>query len=181
MIGKTELRAAARAGREAFAPGDEAKNALSAILVAAIGKACCVAGYWPMAGEADPLPAIAEAAAAGARTALPLVADRVSPMRFIAWKPGDPVVTGWAGLRRPTSGEEVVPDLVLTPLLAFDRRLQRLGQGAGFYDRWFAEHPGVRRVGVAWSVQEVAEVAVDGWDIPLDAVATELELIGATS
>jgi 5-formyltetrahydrofolate cyclo-ligase len=58
-------------------------------------------------------------------------------------------------------------------LLAFDARLHRLGYGAGFYDRAFVALPGARRVGLAWSIQQVLTIADDRWDIALHAVATE--------
>ena len=66
---------------------------------------------------------------------------------------------------------------MLTPLVAFDRRGNRLGQGAGHYDRAFATLPSAWRVGVAWSVQECEELKADTWDIPLHAVVTEKEWI----
>ena len=72
---------------------------------------------------------------------------------------------------------ELTPDIVLTPLVGFDRRGTRLGQGAGHYDRAFAAHPAAWRVGIAWSVQEVDALPADAWDVPLHAIATEREWI----
>jgi 5-formyltetrahydrofolate cyclo-ligase len=71
----------------------------------------------------------------------------------------------------------VAPDLILTPLVAFDRSLARLGQGAGHYDRAFARYPLARRIGVAFSVQEVERLPTDAWDVPLHAIVTEREWI----
>ena len=58
-----------------------------------------------------------------------------------------------------------------------DRRGNRLGQGAGQYDRAFAAHPAAWRIGVAWSVQQVDALAPDPWDVPLHAIVTESEWI----
>ena len=67
----------------------------------------------------------------------------------------------------------MIPDIILTPMLAFDGRLNRLGQGAGYYDRVFARYPDAWRVGIAWSMQQVSALTAESWDVPLHAVATE--------
>ena len=101
------------------------------------------------------------------------MSDRASPIRFLQWEPGDPLVAGPFGLSQPDGREEVAPDTILTPLIGFDARLNRLGQGAAHYDRAFARYPDAWRVGVAWSVQQVPAVPTDIWDVPLHAVITE--------
>ncbi len=73
----------------------------------------------------------------------------------------------------PASLPRVSPDVIITPLLAFDAALGRLGQGAGHYDRAFAEFPNALRIGIAWSIQQVEALPLDPWDMPLDAVVTE--------
>lgn len=135
-----------------------------------------VASYVPIGGEADPTPLTDAAAAAGCRIALPHVVDRATPIRFLA--ADDPLVDGPFGLRQPAANAEALePTLILTPLVAFDRAGNRLGQGAGHYDRAFAQHPQAWRIGVAWSVQEVEAVRADTWDVPLHAIVTEKEWI----
>lgn len=87
-------------------------------------------------------------------------------------------VPGPFGIQQPSAGSPVLtPDIILTPLVAFDRAGRRLGQGAAYYDRAFAALPEAWRVGVAWSVQETECVPVDPWDVPLHAIATEKEWI----
>jgi 5-formyltetrahydrofolate cyclo-ligase len=100
-------------------------------------------------------------------------------MRFLAWSPGEPLLPGRHGIEQPdlAAAPEVAPDLFLAPLLGFDRRLHRLGQGAGYYDRAFARYPDAIRVGIAWHVQECDFVPDDPWDVPLHAVLTEREWI----
>ena len=95
-------------------------------------------------------------------------------MRFLAWQVGDPLVAGPSGLLQPAADTKaVVPDTILVPLIGFDRALNRLGQGAGYYDRAFATLTDARRIGLAWSVQELSALPCDPWDEPLHAIATE--------
>ena len=139
--------------------------------------ALIVASYAPMGGEADPAPFAKAALAAGARLALPHVVDRATPLRFLAWD-GHAHEPGPYGLRNPPGGApEVVPDLILTPLVGFDRSGNRIGQGAGHYDRAFATFPEAIRIGIAWSVQQLPPLTPDPWDVPLQAIATEQEWI----
>lgn len=137
-----------------------------------------VASYVPIGSEADPAPLARAALEAGCIVALPHVVDRATPIRFLAWATDLPLDAGPFGLSQPAaSAPELAPDMILTPLLGFDRRGNRIGQGAGHYDRAFALHPAAWRVGVAWSVQEVEAIAPDPWDVPLHAIATEREWI----
>ncbi len=71
----------------------------------------------------------------------------------------------------------VAPDVIIAPMLAFDRSMHRLGQGGGHYDRTFAQYPDVPRIGLAWSVQETDSVPVQPHDIQLDMIVTESEII----
>ncbi len=99
-------------------------------------------------------------------------------MRFLVWRPGEPLEAGPAGLLQPAAdGEMVEPDVMLLPLIGFDRGLHRLGQGAGYYDRACAGLPDARRIGLGWNVQEWAALPCDPWDVPLHAVATQREWI----
>jgi 5-formyltetrahydrofolate cyclo-ligase len=187
MMTKAELRLLLRERRSrhvALLRGQgllEAANAaLTTRVIARLGEARVVSAYLSDGEEADPLPILAAAAARGITTALPRVTRRDAPMRFHRWAPGDPLLAGPLRLRQPPpDSAEVEPDLILTPLVGFDRTLARLGQGAAFYDRAFAAHPGARRIGIAWSAQEAELIPTDPWDMPLHAVATELEWIEA--
>lgn len=182
---KAAMRAAVRERRAAWVAALDAQARALAFrtpptpLRALIESAGCIAGYAALADEADPAALLAWAAAAGRTIALPYVERRAVPMRFLRWQPGAPLLPGPMGLMQPDIGtaEEVAPDLILAPLIAFDRRLHRLGQGAAFYDRAFARFPAATRIGIGWSVQEVPAVPDDPWDMPLDAVLTEREWI----
>jgi 5-formyltetrahydrofolate cyclo-ligase len=173
---KPALRARMRAVRDAFAAGAPGAVLLPEPFVSRLRPGLVVASYVPMGGEADAAPLATVAKQAGALLALPHVVDRAMPIRFLA--AGDLLVAGPFGLRQPPSeSPELAPDIILTPLVAFDRRLNRLGQGAGHYDRAFAAHPHAWRVGVAWSVQQVEALSADPWDVPLHALATERDWI----
>ena len=175
MIDKPTLRATLRAARDRTPEGT---ILVPAVFVDRLAAGMIVAGYVPIGSEADPAPLLRAAAAAGCAIALPHIVDRSTPLRFLAWCEGDPLVPGPFGLSQPdTTAAEVVPDIVLTPLVGFDRRGNRLGQGAGYYDRAFACHPRAWRVGVALAVQEVDSVPTDAWDVPLHAIVNEQEWI----
>jgi 5-formyltetrahydrofolate cyclo-ligase len=114
----------------------------------------------------------------GKTLALPRVIDRLGSMDFLAWTPEDQLHPGLYGTHHPEpSGPAVAPDAIIAPLLGFDRAMNRLGQGGGYYDRAFARFPDALRIGLAWSVQEQDALPADPWDLPLDIILTEIELI----
>lgn len=173
---KATLRATLRARRRAIV--DRAPLPVPSPFRALLHPGAIVASYRPVVGEADPAPFEHAALAAGCTLALPHVVDRATPLRFLGAGDAVALEDGPFGLRNPPAHwDEVAPTIILTPLVGFDRRGNRLGQGAGHYDRAFAAHPAARRIGIAWSVQEVARLPADSWDVPLHAIATEREWI----
>jgi 5-formyltetrahydrofolate cyclo-ligase len=173
-----------RARRAEFVAGlsdDEygtATQALADRVISRLGPARILAGYISIGDEFDPAAILAVAAAVGVTIALPHVTDVSQRMRFLAWRPSDPLLPGPYGLLQPpVDAESLAPDVVLLPLIGFDRALHRLGQGAGHYDRALEALPDARRIGLAWSVQELPSLPQDPWDIALHAVATEQEWI----
>ncbi len=174
MIDKLALRAQLRAERDAFAITASEAILAPPHFVARLQPGMIVATYVGIGSEADPTQLAAAAAERGCALALPFVIGRAEPLRFLAWQMGEPLVDGPFGLRQPhPDSPEIAPDVILTPLVGFDARLNRLGQGAAHYDRAFARYPDAWRVGVAWSVQEVPAIPSDIWDVPLHAVITE--------
>lgn len=181
---KAALRAEMRAVRARFLRGLAAAERArleaqaAALLMPLIAGARVVAFYHAIGDELGCGPAMSAAAAAGIELALPHVQDRATPMRFLRWAPGEPLDSGWRGLLQPPADSpDMNPDMIIAPLLGFDSHMQRLGQGAGFYDRAFARLPGVKKIGWGWSVQQLARIACDPWDVPLDAVVTEAGVI----
>ena len=175
---KQSIRREARAARDAFVATNPIALSPPPAITNRFGPGVIVAAYLPIGSEADPAPLVAAARAAGATLALPHVEGRSTPMRFLEWRVDAELVSGPFGLTQPAAdAPETAPDIILTPLVAYDRTLHRLGQGAGFYDRVFARYPDAWRIGVAWSAQEVAAVPTDPWDMPLHALLNEHEFL----
>jgi 5-formyltetrahydrofolate cyclo-ligase len=135
-----------------------------------------IGGFWPLAGEIDIRPLLAALHARGHIIGLPHTPPRGQPLTFHAWQPGDDLRPGRFGTC-VAAGPPVTPDVLLVPLLAFDRRGQRLGYGGGYYDRTIAALPGVYTIGCAYAVQEIPAVPSGPTDMKLDKVATERGLI----
>jgi 5-formyltetrahydrofolate cyclo-ligase len=135
-----------------------------------------LAGYMPMRGEADPLPAMA---AHRGTVCVPVIEARGAPLRFRVWTPDAAMVAGDFGALVPAEGAWCVPEVLIVPLLAYDGHGMRLGYGGGFYDRTLAALRAagpVLAVGLAFAAQEVPEVPTEPTDAPLDAVLTEAGL-----
>lgn len=128
-------------------------------------------------GEIDTAPLLARLHAIGVPLCLPVIARKAAPLTFRAWAPGEPLEERRFGLLEPgEAAAEVEPDLLFTPLAAFDARGYRLGYGGGFYDRTLAKLRARRpttAIGLAFAVQEVTRVPIDPFDQPLDGVLTE--------
>lgn len=183
-LSKPALRAELRAARDAFVldlePGERERleAAAAARLMRAAGGARSIAFYIAVGSEMGCAAAIDAAIARGIAVALPRVEARAAPMRFLLWRPGDPLEPGWRGLLQPPAeSAEIRPELVVAPLLGFDSALNRIGQGAGFYDRAFAALPHAEKIGWGWSIQQRPAIGCDPWDVPLDAVVTEAGII----
>jgi 5-formyltetrahydrofolate cyclo-ligase len=177
---KAGLRSAAIAAREALT--DEQRAAAAQALAAhglpvAITPGMVVSGYAPIRSEIDPTPLMLKLVAQGARLALPTVTARGQALTFRAWSPHDRMVLGSLGIPEPSPGAaELVPDLMLVPLAAFDRLGHRIGYGAGHYDYTFAhlrKAKAVIGIGVAFAVQEIEAVPALAHDVALDYVLTE--------
>ncbi len=185
---KNMLRTAALVRRDAL--NDLAREAAAQRFAAFadifdITPSTVVAGYMPMRNEADPLPLMRALAARGAQLALPAVLARDAPLIFRVWREGDALIAGPFGTRHPVEATpQLVPDFVLVPLAAFDRRGHRIGYGGGYYDRTLAvlraQKP-VVAAGVAFAVQEVETVPASHHDAVLDVVLTDLECIDLRS
>ncbi|AMO71469.1 hypothetical protein AZE99_06040 [Sphingorhabdus sp. M41] len=113
----------------------------------------------------------------GKTTAFPVVVGN-SPLEFRKVDNLDLLEAGFRNISEPNANcPTVTPDLIIAPMVAFDRSMGRLGQGGGHYDRTFAKYPQAKRIGFAWSVQEADAVPVQAHDAPLDMIVTESEII----
>ena len=183
MSDKSILRVRARAHRRALAAAmPDAGHAL-ATFHGCFSAFRIVAVYNAIGAELNPEPLARALLTAGSSLCLPVVVARDTPMVFRRWLPGDLLTKDEAGCLAPLPGaERVDPDLVLTPLLAFDRAGTRLGQGGGYYDRTFEARPHVARIGLAYADQEVDWLPAEAHDMALQGVLTEkgLRAFGST-
>jgi 5-formyltetrahydrofolate cyclo-ligase len=177
---KAEIRFAAMARREALPATERAAAALAvaaAGLPAAVGPGMVISGYSPLKSEISPLPLLRRCAEAGATLALPVVIGRGQPLVMRAWSFGAPLRSGVWGIREPMmEAQEILPDILLVPLLAFDRAGHRIGYGAGYYDMTISRLRALKSItaiGIAFAAQEIAEVPISPHDAALDFVLTE--------
>ncbi len=183
---KTALRVQMRALRRRLAEEapDAAERAARRLPLSRFTRFRIIAAYRPQGAELDPTPvldAILGFVPGSARAALPVAVDAKSPLHFRLWRAGDGLTPDACDIPAPPpSAPEVAPNLILTPLLAFDRRGGRLGQGGGHYDRTLAALRAVKPVfvlGLAFAGQEVDAVPMGRHDQPLDAILTETAYI----
>lgn len=172
---KRELRAAMRAERKRLSGLDATAAFRVADHAADLPPGAVVAVYRAIGTELDAAPLSAALAAARRDLCLPVVVDADGPMVFRRWSPGEPLEPDLFGVPAPLSlADAIEPDLIVTPLLAFDARGWRLGQGGGHYDRTFAAVPAATRIGLAYAGQEVAGLEVEPHDVRLHGVLTEM-------
>jgi 5,10-methenyltetrahydrofolate synthetase len=142
-----------------------------------------VSAYWPLKGEPNLRHFLEGVAARGGACALPVVVAQGQPLVFRAWSPGDRLVRGIWDI--PVPGEEapeVIPDIVIAPVVGFDRECFRLGFGGGFFDRTLAAMAVRPRLyGVGYSFAAIPTIFPQWHDIPLDAVITERGPVGPAS
>ncbi len=177
---KAALRTALFARRKA-AHGDAARDAAAnARLLALIGAAegRVVSGFRPIRTEIDPTAAMTALQKAGARLCVPVIAAKGAPLRFREWSPEAAMERGEFGAEIPAAGDWMEPEILIVPLLGWDREGRRLGYGGGFYDRTLARLRAkgtARAVGFAYAAQEVSAVPAGPEDERLDAIVTERE------
>jgi 5-formyltetrahydrofolate cyclo-ligase len=181
---KDKLRQDAVARRGAI-PADVRQAAAAAIAARqfplAIGPGTIVSGFMPLKSEINPLPLLQKLGEDGVTLALPAIAGRGKPLIMRAWQFGAPLDRGQWGIREPKpEAPEVDPDILLVPLLAFDRAGHRIGYGAGYYDMTIARLRAIKPVtaiGIAFAAQEIDAVPATPRDARLDLVLTEREAI----
>lgn len=133
-----------------------------------------VGSYWPFRGEPDLRNWAIRVVERGGRIALPVVIRKGWPLEFRQWSPGDPLERGLWDILVPSRGPSVQPDVVIAPLVGFDRDNYRLGYGGGFFDRTLAVLP--RRafvVGVGYEAGRIPTIYPQPHDIPMDAIVTD--------
>ncbi|MBT9244016.1 5-formyltetrahydrofolate cyclo-ligase [Gemmobacter fulvus] len=174
---KAEARSAGFAARKAaFDKGKgQAAELLADWLAPHAGRA--LSGYMAMRTEIDPLAAMA---AHQGPVCVPVIMGKGQPLKFREWTPGCAMVEGAFGAFIPAEGAWIEPEVLIVPLVGWDRRGYRLGYGGGFYDRTLellrSKRPTLA-VGFAFAAQEVPDVPIEPTDQRLDAIVTEAGVI----
>ncbi|MFN3548182.1 MAG: 5-formyltetrahydrofolate cyclo-ligase [Mesorhizobium sp.] len=149
---------------------------IAAGLDAAVGdpRGRVVSLYWPFRGEPDLRPWLASIVERGGVAALPVVVEKGQPLVFRVYRPEDPLEKGVWNIPIPARGREVVPDVVVAPVVGFDAAKFRLGYGGGFFDRTLAAmsfKPQV--IGAGYDLQAIPTIHAQPHDIPMDLIVTE--------
>jgi 5-formyltetrahydrofolate cyclo-ligase len=188
---KTELRRHALARRDlvTHAEAHEAARAVARRGLALVEERAAKEGperpvvsvYWPIRSELNTRPLIEALSQKGYQVVLPVMHKVRHPLVFREFSPGDDLVKGPFGLSEPADDKPARdPDIVFSPLAAFDRKGFRLGYGGGIYDATLAELRPRKKViviGLAYSRQEADRVPTEPHDERLDYLMTERELI----
>ena len=98
-------------------------------------------------------------------------------MDFFSWSTNDPLVINKYGIPEPISDKIKYPDILLIPLVAYDKYLNRIGYGGGFYDRYIEKikkNKKITTIGLAYSFQKVKKIPIDRYDKKLDFIITEI-------
>ena len=140
-----------------------------------------VSGYWPLAEELDTLPTLQALHNAGHQVLLPVMQGAGKPLVFATWDPGDTLVAASFNTLAPAADKpRLVPEVMICPLLAFDRKGYRMGYGGGFYDRSIAQiqtSQELLTIGVAFAAQEVESIITGPYDMPFHTIVKEQEVI----
>lgn len=143
-----------------------------------------ISGYWPSGSEIDDRLLLIQLHGIGRSCCLPVVVQSDAPLLFRGWGPRVRLEPDIRGMMTPPPQEaEMEPDILFVPLLAFDRQGHRLGSGAGYYDRtlhMLRSRKKIVTIGLAYSIQEFAEIPSLPHDQPLDWIVTEREVIRVT-
>ncbi len=135
-----------------------------------------IAAYWPKGREFDPTHILEQALEKGFKCALPKVEADTKILKFIEWDNKAKLIKGAFGIMEPESNEEISPDIFVVPMLAFDRRGSRLGQGGGYYDATLSHYRGqkdITAVGIAYALQAVLfSLPVEAHDEKMDYILT---------
>ena len=176
MTSKQELRIAAREKRLALARPDFAEELARHAESLMLEKGTVVGGYHALPDEADPALLLERLVELGCHVAYPRVAGKGLPLEFHRIPDGEVLAPGVFGIHEPLDiWPRATPDVLLVPLLAFDRHGHRLGYGGGFYDRTIALLQ-VPAIGIAYAGQEVSALPAEDHDVKLNAVLTETGL-----
>ena len=133
-----------------------------------------VGGYYPYNYEIDSIHILDKFEKRKYRISLPKIRKN-SQMDFFQWSLNDPLIINKYGIPEPISKKTQYPDILLVPLVAYDKDLNRLGYGGGFYDRYIKKikkKKDVITIGLSYSFQKIKQIKINKHDIKLDFVLT---------
>ena len=135
----------------------------------------CIGGYFPVNYEIDDLEILKKLKKKKYQISLPVIKKNFD-MDFYRWSFDDPLKINKYGIPEPFSKKLIYPDILLVPLVAFDKNLNRLGYGGGYYDRVIdklSKKKNILKIGLALSVQKINNVPVTKYDKKLDYIVTD--------
>ena len=136
-----------------------------------------IGGYYPYNHEVDTIQILKKFEKQNYIISLPKI-KKNSQMDFFNWSTNDPMKINKYGIPEPISNLIKYPDILLVPIVAFDKDLNRIGYGGGFYDRYIKKIKKIKKVitiGLAYSFQKVKKISVNKYDVKLDYIVTERE------
>ena len=146
-------------------------------------KKITIAGYYPSNYEVNILDFLKQAKKYNFKVVLPVLKS-TAVMNFERWSFGNPLYVNKFGMLEPKSSKNnIIPDIVLVPLLAFDNKLNRIGYGKGYYDRALKKINKIKKkaifIGIAFSFQKSIKVPTNKHDVKLDYIFTERGIISS--
>ena len=136
-----------------------------------------VGSYYPVNFEADTSQVMKMFKQKGYKLSLPVISSKYD-MNFYTWNLNDPLYVNKYGIPEPKSKIKVIPSILLIPMVAYDKRLNRLGYGGGYYDRFLEkyEKKNILKIGLAITCQEVKKLPTNNFDKKMDYILTEKKL-----
>ena len=134
-----------------------------------------IGGYYPINFEIDILDFLLNIESKCSQVSLPSINEN-SQMDFFKWSHNDLLKLNKFGIPEPLKNKKVIPDIVFLPLVAFDKRLYRVGYGGGYYDRYIekvSNKKKILKIGIALSYQKINKVPENKYDKKLDMIITE--------
>ena len=138
-----------------------------------------IGGYYPINFEVDDLDILKEFEKKNFSISLPIIRNGYS-MNFYKWSTDDPLKINRYGIPEPIPKKIDYPEIILVPLVAFDKNLNRLGYGGGYYDRYLEKNNNKKRIlkiGLALSFQKIKKVPTNNYDQKLDYILTDKDFI----
>ena len=138
-----------------------------------------IGAYYPVNFEINLLNFFQELENIGVKISLPVV-KKNNQMDFYHWSFNDFLKLNKFGIPEPLKKKKLIPDIIFVPLVAYDRKLYRVGYGGGYYDRYFGRFPrekGNLKIGIAYSFQKINKVPINKFDKKLDIIITEKNIL----